>query len=215
MLRISWIAGNRLASQEELCYMELFISAVCILCNLMNRLSSIVRQYDLKFPTFEMRAAVFCCQNTTWPKLVIDNNTNEEIRNFIWAVTNTYRWKTVICQTKQHIWTYKLCDTFLEKGVFFSTLVVNRESGSEFFNARCDMQICSYNRGQRYTRWARSLPLCMCFGRFSLPLLCSSNHASLRWCVNVCGCGFGGVVSAPKRICFCTERNKISTTEKV
>jgi len=57
--------------------MELFMSSVCILYNLMNRLISIVRHYDLKFPTFEMRPAVFCCQNTTWPELVIDNNTNE------------------------------------------------------------------------------------------------------------------------------------------
>jgi len=53
------------------------MSSVCILYNLMNRLISIVRHYDLKFPTFEMRPAVFCCQNTTWPELVIDNNTNE------------------------------------------------------------------------------------------------------------------------------------------
>jgi len=48
----------------------------------MNRVISIVRQYDLKFPTSEMRAAVFCCQNTAWRKHVFDNNTNEETRKF-------------------------------------------------------------------------------------------------------------------------------------
>jgi hypothetical protein len=48
----------------------------------MNRRSNVVRQHDLKLSTYEMKAAVFCFQNTNWRKLVTDNNTNEEISKF-------------------------------------------------------------------------------------------------------------------------------------